>query len=324
MGNPNKRKIFSKLFITKRVRGLKSKLKLNKSIKDLKIKKKKNFMKAFDMNYYLESKINILLSEEENTINRLRKKEDSEFLEMTNSDFGHYNKKDREMAIIGLKDMIYKIIKYLEDEKSKDKEKKDKKNLIPENFESSVISLFDYYLKHSRKTLSKSEVIKALFSSLMFIDREKDMKVFKQSFLKNFELNLDFLDIINLNIYPVKVFDYFEIFFLRISQTNKFDQKHQKYLKAFKEVFIKFDFYLNFNDSSKLYKPYEKFIYLILMTKTYLKNKNALEDEIVELFIEKYKDKIIYNDLDYQSCVNFVKESKYSYDNYMTLLNVNI
>ena len=60
------------------------------------------------------------------------------------------------------------------------------------------------------------------------------------------------------------------------------------------------------------------------MTKTYLKNKNALEDEIVELFIEKYKDKIIYNDLDYQSCVNFVKESKYSYDNYMTLLNVNI
>ena len=84
MGNPNKRKIFSKLFITKRVRGLKSKLKLNKSLKDLKIKKKKNFMKAFDMNYYLESKINILLSEEENTINRLRKKEDSEFLEMTN------------------------------------------------------------------------------------------------------------------------------------------------------------------------------------------------------------------------------------------------
>ena len=144
MGNPNKRKIFSKLFITKRVRGLKSKLKLNKSLKDLKIKKKKNFMKAFDMDYYLESKINILLSEEENTINRLRKKEDSEFLEMTNSDFGHYNKKDREMAIIGLKDMIYKIIKYLEDEKSKDKEKKDKKNLIPENFESSVISLFDF------------------------------------------------------------------------------------------------------------------------------------------------------------------------------------
>ena len=60
------------------------------------------------------------------------------------------------------------------------------------------------------------------------------------------------------------------------------------------------------------------------MTKDYLKYNNLLEDEIVELFIEKYKDKIIYNDLDYQSCVNFVKESKYSYDNYMTLLNVNI
>ena len=325
MENPIKKTKVSRPLIAKRIRGLKSKMKLNKSFHNLKRIKKKISRKTFDMNYYLESKIKILLSEEENSINRLRKKEDSEFSEKINSDFEHYKKRDREIAIIGLKDMIYKIIKFSEEEKNKNKEReKEEKILIPENFESSVISLFDYYLKHVKKPLSKSEMIKAIFSSLMFIDREKNMRVFKQYFLKDFELNLDFLYDIDLNIYPVKVFDYFEIFFLRISQINKTDKSHQKYLKAFKEAFIQFDFYLNFNDNSKIYKPYEKFIYLLLMTKDYLKYNNLLEDEIVDILIEKYKDKIIYNHFNYQSCIYFVNESTYAYDNYMDSYNVNI
>ena len=57
----------------------------------------------------------------------------------------------------------------------------------------------------------------------------------------------------------------------------------------FKKAFIEFDFYLNFNENSKLYRPYEKFIYCLLMTKTFLKNNNFLNDEIVDFFIEKYK-----------------------------------
>jgi hypothetical protein len=59
------------------------------------------------------------------------------------------------------------------------------------------------------------------------------------------------------------------------------------------------------------------------MTKTFLKNNNFLSDEIVDFFIEKYKSKMNFNQLNYQSCVNFVKESKYSYDYYVNLLNVN-
>ena len=310
-----KKSRLSRRFISKRVRGIKSKIQRISHGKNLKRKSRRLHPKDFDMNYYLESKINFLLSEEENNLNRLRKREDSEFNGVVSTDFEHYNKKDREFAIIGIQDMIYQILKTYEE--------KNKGKLFPDNMESSAFSLFDYYLKHSEKKLSKSEVIKALYSCLIYIDKVQRIKVFKKSFLNNFELNLDILKVVNFNLYPVKVFDYFEIFFLRISQTNKEDFMHKQYLKMFKEAFTEFDFYLNFNDNSKLYRPYEKFIYILIMTKTFLKNNNFLNDEIVDFFIEKFKSKINFNQSNYQSCVNYVKDSKYFYDNYVYLLNVN-
>ena len=310
----------SRRFTTKRVRGIKSKIQKNRQGKNLKRISRRFHAKDFDMNYYLEPKIDFLLSEEENNLNRLRRREDSEFNEVVSTDFEHYNKQDREIAIIGIKDMIYQILKTY-DEKNKDKKSKGK--LFPDTMESSAFSLFDYYLKHSEKKLSKSEVIKALYSYLIYIDKLQKINVFNKSFLNNFELNLDVLRVVDFNLYPVKVFDYFEIFLLRISQTNKDDFMHKEYIKMFKKAFIEFDFYLNFNDNSKLYRPYEKFIYCLLMTKTFLKNNNFLNDEIVDFFIEKYKSKINFNQSNYQSCVNYVKDSKYFYDNYVYFLNVN-
>ena len=304
---------FSKHFTIKRVRGIKSRIKLNKSRNNLRRKTRRIQPKTFTMNYYLESKKNILFSEEENNLNQLRRIEDLEFSEIIYTNFEHYKRKDRELAIIGLKDMIFQILEA----------NKDKGKLFPDSLESSVISLFDYYLKHAEKRLSKSEVIKALFSSLVYIDKEQNINVFDKSFLNNFELSLDFLKVVDFNLYPVKVFDYFEIFFLRISQTNKYDVKHQEYIKKFKKAFIEFDFYMNFNDNSKQYKPYDKFIYCLLMTKNFLKNNNFIKDEIVELFIENHMNKINYIQSSYQACVNFVKEAKYSYEYYANLLNVN-
>lgn len=302
-----------KRFTTRRVRGLKHRIKRNNPRKTLKRKPRRFQQKILAMDYYLESKKNFLLSEEENILNRLRRIGDLEFSEKIPTDFEHYGRKDRELALIGLKDMIFQILEA----------NKDKKNLLPDNFESSTISLFDYYLKHTENHLQKPEVIKALFSSLLYLDKEQNIRVFDESFLNNFELSLDFLKVVDFNLYPVKVLDFFEIFFLRVSQTNKDDIKHQEYLKTFKKVFIELDFYLNFNDSSKIYKVYDKFIYCLLMTKSFLKNNNFIKDEIVDLYIENYKNKININQSYYQSCVNFVKEAKYYYDNYLDLLNLN-
>ena len=306
--------IVSRSPIIKRVRGIRARIRLNKARKNFqrKVKRIQSKPKPFDINYYLNSKVNILLSQEEKILNRLRGIEDSEYRETRSRNREIYEKIDREFALFGLKDMIYQI---LEASPNKD-------NIFPDNFAPSVISLVDYYLKNAQKKLTKSQLIKVLYSSLLIIDKEKNIGVFNKSLLNNFELKVDFFDVVDCNLYPIKVFDYFEIFFLRISQMNKEDTKHQEYVKLFKKVFIEIDYYLNFNENSKIYRPYDKFIYCLLMTQSFLKNNNFLQDGIVDLFIEYYKNKTQYDEFIYLLCCNYVKESKYSHDNLVYSLNV--
>lgn len=291
---------------TKRTRRIKQKKVPNRPKKILKIK-------SSDISYYLESNINFLLSQEESNIDRLRRIEDFEFRE-SNAGFGEvYKKEDRELAIIGLEDMINCILE----------NNPDKKMICPDSLDSSVIALLDYYLKKSKNKLNKKELINILYSSLIYINIQKNLKMFETYFLQNFELNMDFLEVIDLNLYPVKVFDYFEMFFLRISQSNKDDKNHQEYANVFKKVFTELNFYLNYNDNSKIYRPYDKFIYCLLMTKSFLKNNMSLEDQIVEQFIEYYKNKILFDVNSYQKCCDLIKESKYSFDKLLYEKSVN-
>lgn len=291
---------------TKRTRRIKQKKVPNRPKKILKIK-------SSDISYYLESNINFLLSQEESNIDRLRRIEDFEFRE-SNAGFGEiYKKEDRELAIIGLEDMINCILE----------NNPDKKMICPDSLDSSVIALLDYYLKKTKNKLNKRELINILYSSLIYINIQKNLKMFETYFLQNFELNMDFLEVIDLNLYPVKVFDYFEMFFLKISQSNKDDKNHQEYANIFKKVFTEFNFYLNYNDNSKIYRPYDKFIYCLLMTKSFLKNNMSLEDQIVEQFIEYYKNKILFDVNSYQKCCDLIKESKYSFDKLLYEKSVN-
>lgn len=300
---------------TKRVRGLKFKIISNKRRKNFRRRPKRIAQKPkrFDINYYIKPKINMLLSQEEETLERLRSIENTEFSEETNTNIDKYKKQDRELAIIGLKDMVCQIISA----------NPTIKNIIPKNFIPSVIALLDYYLKKTEKQLSRANLIKALYSALIYIDKERNLGIFNKSFLNNFELSSEFLNIIDANLYPIKVYDYFEIFFLRISQVNKYDLRHKKYLRKFKKVFIEFDFYCSFNDKYKMFKPYHNFISCLLLTRCFLRNNSFLEDEIVDNYIEYFKSKIEYDDHLFNSFFNCIKESKYIYDNYMNALNVN-
>ena len=86
------------------------------------------------------------------------------------------------------------------------------------------------HVRNSEKDLSKSENIKSLFSCLIFIDQFQNIQVFTTSFFKkttnpNFEMDLNILNVVDLNLFPVKIYDYFEIFYLRISQQKKADKK---------------------------------------------------------------------------------------------------
>lgn len=298
---------------TKRVRGLKFRIIQNKRRKNSRRRPRRIVQKRFDKNYYLKPKINFFLAQEEETLERLRNLENTEFFEQTNPTSDKYIKKDRELAIIGLKDIVCQIIAA----------NKKVKKIIPDNFIPSVIALLDYYLKKTEKQLNRANLIKALFSALIFLDEEKGLGIFNKSFLNNFELTHELLVDVDINLYPVKVYDYFQIFFLRISQVNKYDLKHKEYLRKFKKVFKEFDFYLSFTNNYKIFKPYQNFICCLLLTKNFLKNNSFLKDEIVDNYIEYFKSKVEYDEYLYNACCYNIKESKYIFDNYVKKQNVN-
>ena len=302
---------------TKRIRGVKSRIKSNNSIKKEKNNSRKIEAKPFDMNYYSQPKINFLLSQEDNTITRLLKKESSEFSEIKPDETPKYKQEHRAVALIGLKDIIFQVFELSKGKLS-----------LPDNFVFSVIALYELYIRSSKKDLSKSENIKSLFSCLIFIDQFQNIQVFTTSFFKrttnpNFEMALNILNVVDLNLFPVKIYDYFEIFFLRISQEKKDDKKYQKYINLFNDVFAEFNFYFSFHENSKIKKPSINFISCLIMTYTFIRNKYKLKYEIIEDYINYYKRIMKYDDQEYLFAKEIIKESKHVYDYLVGNLKVN-
>ena len=302
---------------TKRIRGVKSRIKSNNSIKKEKNNSRKIEIKPFDMNYYSQPKINFLLSQEDNTITRLLKKEALEFSEVKPDETPKYKQEHRAVALIGLKDIIFQVFELSKGKLS-----------LPDNFVFSVIALYELYIKSSKKDLSKSENIKSLFSCLIFIDQFQNIQVFTTSFFKrttnpNFEMDLNILNIVDLNLFPVKIYDFFEIFFLRISQEKKDDKKYQKYINLFNDVFAEFNFYFSFHENSKIKKPSINFISCLIMTYTFISNKYKLKYEIIEDYINYYKRIMKYDDQEYLFAKEIIKESKHVYDYLVGNLKVN-
>ena len=302
---------------TKRIRGVKSRIKSNNSTKKEKNNSRKIEAKPFDMNYYSQPKINFLLSQEDNTITRLLKKEALEFSEVKPDETPKYKQEHRAVALIGLKDIIFQVFELSKGKLS-----------LPDNFVFSVIALYELYIKSSKKDLSKSENIKSLFSCLIFIDQFQNIQVFTTSFFKrttnpNFEMDLNILNVVDLNLFPVKIYDYFEIFFLRISQEKKDDKKYQKYINLFNDVFAEFNFYLSFHENSKIKKPSINFISCLIMTYTFISNKYKLKYEIIEDYINYYKRVMKYDDEEYLFSKEIIKESKHVYDYLVGNLKVN-
>ena len=302
---------------TKRIRGVKSRIKSNNSTKKEKNNSRKIEAKPFDMNYYSQPKINFLLSQEDNTITRLLKKESSEFSEIKPDETPKYKQEHRAVALIGLKDIIFQVFELSKGKLS-----------LPDNFVFSVIALYELYIRSSKKDLSKSENIKSLFSCLIFIDQFQNIQVFTTSFFKrttnpNFEMDLNILNVVDLNLFPVKIYDYFEIFFLRISQEKKDDKKYQKYINLFNDVFAEFNFYFSFHENSKIKKPSINFISCLIMTYTFISNKYKLKYEIIEDYINYYKRIMKYDDQEYLFAKEIIKESKHVYDYLVGNLKVN-
>jgi len=302
----------------KRVRGVKSKIKQNN------LKKKKRFEirkvphNIFDINYYIKSKIDLLSSDEDQSLRILKTTEKSEFAEVR-FDFEHpkYKQDHRALAIIGLKDIIYQVI-----------ELSQKKLKIKDAFVFSVIGLYERYIQNSPKELTKNEMIKSLFSCLIYMDKFENLGVFTTSFFKktnpSFVLNIDMLNVVDLNLFPVKIYDYFEIFFLRVSQLKKEDKIYQDYIALFKSVFTEINFYVSFHENSRYKKPSINFISCLFISYVFIKNNFSKENDTIKAYINHYKNVMEYdNEQDYLFAREIIKESKYVYDDLIRNLKVN-
>ena len=302
----------------KRVRGVKSKIKQNN------LKKKKRFEirkvphNIFDINYYIKSKIDLLSSDEDQSLRILKTTEKSEFAEVR-FDFEHpkYKQDHRALAIIGLKDIIYQVI-----------ELSQKKLKIKDAFVFSVIALYERYLQNTPKELTKNEMIKSLFSCLIYMDKFENLGVFTTSFFKktnpSFVLNIDMLNVVDLNLFPVKIYDYFEIFFLRVSQLKKEDKIYQDYIALFKSVFTEINFYVSFHENSRYKKPSINFISCLFISYVFIKNNFSKENDTIKAYINHYKNVMEYdNEQDYLFAREIIKESKYVYDDLIRNLKVN-
>jgi len=265
----------------------------------------------------LQPKIDFLFSQEDDTLARLKSTEDSEFSEIKSDETPKYKQEHRALAIIGLKDIIFQVLDLSQ-----------AKLNLSEKFIFSVISLYEYFLIKSEKELTKTEMIKSLFSCLILLDQVENIQVFTTSFFKkttnpNFEMDLNILNVVDLNLFPVKIYDYFEIFYLRISQEKKDDKKYQQYIKLFKDVFIEFNFYFAFHENSKVKKPSINFISCLIMTYVFIKSNFSLKYEIVKAYINHYKKIMKYDDQEYLFAREIIKESKYVYDDLVKNLKVN-
>ena len=310
--------LVSRYSTEKRVRGVKSKTKQNN------LKKKKRFEirkvphKTFDINYYIKSKIDLLISDEDQNLKLLKSTEESEFAEIR-FDFEHqkYKQEHRALAIIGLKDIIYQVIA-LTQEKLK----------LEDSFVFSVIALYERYIQNTPKELTKNEMIKSLFSCLIYMDKFKNIGVFTTSFFKksnpSFVLNLDILNVVDLNLFPVKIYDYFQIFYLRVSKLNKDDKIYQDYIALFKSVFTEINFYMSFHENSRYKKPSINFISCLFISYVFIKNNFSKESDTIKAYINHYKNILEYNDeQDYLFAREVIKESKYVYDDLIRNLKVN-
>ena len=297
----------------KRVKSLTLKIKKNKKKSLKQIKKSKNKTnktqeKPAYLNYYLKDKINFLNSELIYTLNNLVNKENSEFYEnikIIAANNINYREEQRAFILIWLKDLIYQICQQNINVK------------FPDNFIFAVIALFDSYLTKCEKQVNKQDMVKILYGCADIIDKEQNLGIFTSPFFQKYHNNgieFEILEIVDLELYPAKLYDFFEVFYFKVSQNKKNDTVFINYFKIFRQTFLDLAFYLLFHEYSKTKKPSINFISCLLLT--YEKTKNFLpkKDNYLDICINEFKNKFEYLDDEYSNIKIIIEESFYIYN----------
>jgi len=196
-------------------------------------------------------------------------------------------------------------------------------NLLPENvkindkFVFRVIYLYDYFMKKTKKVWSRMQCLSILYHCMTIVNKYQKYPIFSSYFFGSiFEPNIEFeiLETVDFEIdLENNIFDVFNKFYYNLEEKYKDEKKKLVYLKAIRESYIFFAFFMMFHTKWVERDLMASFISCLYLS--YEKNQNIiisdglfLFDEI-QLLISKYNYKLEDKAIAY----NIISESKNIY-----------
>ena len=213
-----------------------------------------------------------------------------------------YSPEDRSIVLLGLLDIIEQIKSQFP---------------IPDKLLFSAIALFDNYINKVDKNLSRNELKIALYTCLSIIDKELNLNIFTQSNFKNYisiDLEYDILEIVDLEIYPEKIYDHFSKFYYKLEQSQKENINFLEFLYIFKKKYLEICFLLLINNKSINRKPITNFISCLLLTCEKIR-KDMPFAAFLENYIKKLSETNNYTGIDFIDSRNLINESIYIFKN---------
>lgn len=221
----------------------------------------------------------------------------------TNSPNLKYNHEDRQFILFGIIDLFEKVNELAE---------------LPENLLFSLIAFYDKYLEKTEKTLTKKEMVSALYACLDILDKEQNIKVFTHPIFKGYytaQNENEILETVDLEIYPENLYDHFQKFYYFLAQSHQYNQKFMSFLKHFKNSFKNFGFFLLFNDESIKHTPISNFISCLILSYEKCKSYMPQEAKILEVCIDEIKAGNKYSENEYFISKRLIDESIYNFNN---------
>ena len=205
-----------------------------------------------------------------------------------------YSPEDRQFILIGIVDLFEKVEKEVK---------------LPENLIFSTIAFFDNYLEKTEKSLSKKEMVSAVYACLDILDKYQNLNVFSSPIFKPYYSptnEYEVLETVDLDVYPEKLYDHFQKFFYHLTQTYQHNKKIMDFLNEFKKIFRNFAFFLLFHNESQKKTPLSNYISCLILS--YEKCKINEQAKILEDCIKQLKENNNYSD-DYSICKQLIDES---------------
>ena len=225
----------------------------------------------------------------EEKINNL---DSSKIIEQRNIKF---KPEDRIFILVGLYELI---------------EIKSQKILFPDNFIFSVITLFDFYIRKSEKYLSRKEMVKILYACLSLISKHQNINIFNEfkDYFDN-ELEIDIFEAVDYEIYPEKIYDYFDDFYHQTYQKLLNNNKLLNYLNEFKNIFLNSSFFLLFDLDSLNNRTINNYKNCLYYSYKKLSELIPVEDNYLEIYKSIFIDENKYSENEYFSFECIIKKS---------------